>query len=233
MQTALSDYRKSFNDYDMISTSLDFTTDDFLSPGRHNALFEESIRFASGGRAILNDLLDDSTDEPPMCESSSSFVTESLRNPSVTAVFKLAEEWKKQGEISFLISLVQASPEIIRGEKIARRLKALRQMTIEDDDGDISSDSMRSFFEFLSHHPRCNYPEITLTPDGEIYARWKGPEKSRLSIHFLFKSRVHYVLFAPDRKRPDIMDRISATASVDTVLEIADRAYEIAGWVTE
>ena len=133
----------------------------------------------------------------------------------------------------FLISLVQASSEIIHGAKIARRLKALRQMTIEDDDGDISSDSMRSFFEFLSRYPRCKYPEITLTPDGEIYARWKGPENSLFSIHFLFKSRLHYVLFAPDRKRPDIMDRLSATASVDTVLEIADRAYEIADWVTE
>ena len=153
----------------------------------------------------------------------------------VAAILKLTEDWKKEGEMGYILTLLQDSREIKHGKRIIQRIQALRQMARDDEneDGDISSDSLRSFYEFLSKHPEVNYPDISLTPDGDIYARWKGRDRSLFSVHFLPQSRVRYVVFAPDRKRSDLMDRISGTSSVDTVLETADRAYGVIGWLRE
>jgi hypothetical protein len=160
---------------------------------------------------------------------------EPVQNTQVAVILKLAEDWKKEGEMGYILTRLQGSREIRHGERIVRRIRALRQMVRDDEneDGDISSDSLRSFFEFLSLHPELNYPDISLTPDGDIYARWKSRDRSLFSIHFLPQSRVRYVVFAPDRKRPDLMDRVSGTGSVDTVLETADRAYGVIGWLRE
>lgn len=151
----------------------------------------------------------------------------------VSVTIKVLEDWKREGEPGYLLSRMEDSSEMTHGKRIAQRIRALRQMVREDDDGDIALDSLRSFYDFLSLHPEVGYPEITLTPDGNIYACWKSRDRALFSIHFLPQSRVRYVVFAPDRKRPHLMDRISGTSSVDTVLETADRAYGVTGWVRE
>lgn len=66
----------------------------------------------------------------------------------------------------------------------------------------------------MSLHPKLNYPDISLTPDGDSYARWKGCGRSLFSVHFLPQSRVRYVVFALDRKRPDLMDRASELETI-------------------
>ena len=135
--------------------------------------------------------------------------------------FRATEDWKRRGELDHLIGLLQDSAEIRCGEKMARRVRALRQMAIEDGDTGMGADSLRSFLEFFTLNPSLKYPEISLTPDGDIYARWKGPQKMLLSIHFLPESRVRYVLFAPDHRRPALINRASGTDSVYGVLQTA------------
>lgn len=217
------------------SPAAGITSDDFLSPEKQSYLFRRTINDVVVGQDGLSRFPENQTALWATFENSLLTPTVSAQNTQVAAILKLAEDWKQEGEMGYLLARLQNSREIRYGERIVRRIRALRQMVRDDEneDIDISSDSLRSFFEFMSLHPKLNYPDISLTPDGDIYARWKGCGRSLFSVHFLPQSRVRYVVFAPDRKRPDLMDRASGTSSVDTVLETADRAYGVIGWLRE
>lgn len=211
------------------------TSDDFLSPEKQSDLFRrtiEDVAVRPGGWAEFPE-----NQTALWASSGNSLLTAiaPVQYTPVAAILKLAKDWKKEGEMGYILARLQGSREIRHGERIVRRIRALRQMVRDDEneDSDISSDSLRSFFEFLILHPDLNYPDISLTPDGDIYARWKGRDRSLFSVHFLPQSRVRYVVFTPDRKRPDLMDRVSGTSSVDTVLETADRAYGVIGRLRE
>lgn len=211
------------------------TSDDFLSPKKQSDLFRRTIEDVAIGQGRWARFPENQTALWATFGNSLLTTIAPVQNTPVAAILKLAEDWKKEGEMGYILARLQDSREIRHGERIVRRIRALRQMVRDDEneDGDISSESLRSFFEFLSLHPELNYPDISLTPDGDIYARWKGRDRSLFSVHFLPQSRVRYVVFSQDRKRPDLIDRISGTSSVDTVLETADRAYGVIGWLRE
>ena len=159
--------------------------------------------------------------------------TDRIQSTTVSVVLKLVDDWKKEGEPEYLLSRIEQSTDIRHGRRITGRVRALRQMMREDEGTDISPGSLRSFYEFLNLSPDLSYPGISVTPDSDIYVRWKGPDRSLFSIHFLPGLRVRYVIFVPDRRRLKLMDRISGTGSVDTILETADRAYGVNAWVKE
>ncbi len=209
------------------------TGDALLSPEKQSDLFRRTMENVAVGQGVRVKFPENPTALWINAGDYSQNTMEPVKFTQVAAVFKLAEDWKKEGEMGYILTLLQDSHEIKHGKRIIQRIRTLRQMALDDEDGDISSDSLRSFYEFLSMHPEVNYPDISLTPDGDIYARWKGRDRSLFSIHFLPQSRVRYIVFAPDRKRPDLMDRVSGSGSVYTVLETADRAYGVGGWVRE
>lgn len=148
---------------------------------------------------------------------------------------ELIKSWKRKKELSDLISQIRDLTEARHAERIALRLDYLRNNFAEDEAGerDISADSLRDFIKFLNLHPNIRYPEITLTPSGNVYIRWKGEHKSLFSILFLSSQNVQFVVFAPNERHPEIINHISGTETVDTVLEKLDKAYGVASWVTE
>jgi len=46
----------------------------------------------------------------------------------VAAILKLTEDWKKEGEMGYILTLLQDSREIKHGKRIIQRIQALRQM---------------------------------------------------------------------------------------------------------
>jgi len=163
----------------------------------------------------------------------SAITTDRVLSSPASLFLKLAEDWKKEGEPGYLLSRIEGSSEIRHGRKIAGRIRELRQILREDDSSDISPDSFRSFYEFLNLNPDVSYPGISVTPDGDIYARWKGADRELFSIHFLSGLRLRYVVFSPDRVRQCCTNRSSGIGFVETILEIVDRAYEVNKWVKE
>lgn len=148
-------------------------------------------------------------------------------------VMKMAEDWKNENDPGYILNRLESSIEIKHGKRIARRISELRRMVWEDGDDDITASSLQSFHEFMTLHPNVVYPDISLTPDNDVYARWKGPDHFLCGVHFVQESRVRYVVFAPDRKRKNITDRITGTGSVESFFEALDRAYDVARWVIE
>lgn len=230
--SALQHIEKTGNSGNIFPAAV-ITGDALLSPEKQSDLFRRTMENVAVGQGVSVKFPEYPTALWVTAGDYSLNTMEPVKFTQVAAVFKLAEDWKKEGEMGYILTLLQDLREIKHGKRIIQRIRTLRQMARDDENGDISSDSLRSFYEFLSMHPEVNYPDISLTPDGDIYARWKGRGRSLFSVHFLPQSRVRYVVFAPDRKRPDLMDRISGSGSVYNVLETADRAYGVGGWVRE
>jgi len=150
-------------------------------------------------------------------------------------LFDLLDAWRYEVEIYDLVSRIGQSSEIINATRIALRLYQLQEIWGGEspDNCDMSSDSLRSFRDFLVFHPRVRYPDITLTPSGNIYARWKSDNKSLLSIQFLPERKVRFVSFVPNRKHANELNRISGNDFVDTVMDNLNRAYGVHNWVME
>lgn len=147
----------------------------------------------------------------------------------------LLDSWKCGPEIDGLISRIRQNTLAPNAELIAQRLNHLWKMSeVEETDSCVvSSDSLRSFERFSNIYPRMRYPDITLTPGGDVYARWKGSNRSLLSIQFLPEMRVRFVVFAPNQRHPEELNRASGNDFVDTVIDNLSRAYGVSNWVLE
>src|SRR3972149_2712860 len=119
-----------------------------------------------------------------------------------------------------IILQIRFSQLIRYGERISNRLSDLRRAVREEDgeDAEISADSLRGFISFLKMYPNIRYPDIALTPDGNIYARWKGDRGALFSVEFLPDSKVGYVVFSPLLNRAGELSRHSGIDSVENAL---------------
>lgn len=138
-------------------------------------------------------------------------------------------------DVANLISQIRFSQNISHAERISNRLSDLRGM-VRDEDGenaDLSAESIQSFFSFLKMYPNIRYPDITLTPAGHIYSRWKGDNGSLFSVEFLPDFKVGYVVFAPTPRHSSELSRNSGIDFVDTVFSRINAAFAISVWVLE
>jgi len=147
-------------------------------------------------------------------------------------VLELTAQWKQQ-EISILIDQFVESNEIESGKKIRSRLLSLQEMVQEEEGAEagISPDSLRGFFTLLHQIPGVRPPEITLTPGGEVYARWKGELESLFAVQFLTDEKVRFVVFRRNVRHPRLVNRLSGVDAVDTVLETANKACSVFDWI--
>jgi hypothetical protein len=145
---------------------------------------------------------------------------------------EMAEMCSKQ-EIDALLDQIQTCCEPELGSALISRLSFLREV-LEEEQGskaDISSESLRGLLLFLPRLGRIRSPEISLTPDLDVYLRWKLDTSRLFAVHFLGHKKVRFAAFAPNPRHPGIVDRISGTATVDTVLEMADRSCSVGDWI--
>jgi len=115
--------------------------------------------------------------------------------------------------------------------KLARRLQYLYEVRKEElpEEQPLSSDSLFSFYEFLKQNPDLEYPQVTLTYEGNIHAVWRKSDRQLFAIDFVGKDDIHYVLFAPNWKRLGRVIRISAQTTRDHLLE--EIAHYQVNWV--
>ncbi|MDZ7760067.1 MAG: hypothetical protein U5L00_07420 [Desulfovermiculus sp.] len=153
-----------------------------------------------------------------------------LADPSV--MDEMAEICSKQ-EIDALLDQIQTCCEPELGNSLASRLCFLREV-LEEEQGpevDISPESLRGLLLFLPRLGRVKQPEISLTPELDVYLRWKLDTSRLFAVHFLGHRKVRFVVFTPNSRHAGIVDRISGTATVDTVLDMADRSCSVRDWI--
>jgi hypothetical protein len=89
----------------------------------------------------------------------------------------------------------------------------------DPEDGSISIDSMRNFINFLQNTTNLKCPSAALTPSNEIHAQWRTAPNRHLAVVFLQTGETRFVIFSPNSKDPELIDRISGFTSVDSLLE--------------
>lgn len=123
-------------------------------------------------------------------------------------------------QVQQLIFRIRISISIPNNERIANRLNSLFNAAKEEDPDSpgISSDSIRSFYHFFKKYTNLKYPIITLTPDNDIYASWKGGQNQVFSVHFVSEEDTRFVIFRPNKNHPERKIISYGTDTVDTLL---------------
>ena len=123
----------------------------------------------------------------------------------------------EENQVNRLLLFIKISNE----ENWANRLYELHN-TAKEDDPDyigISSESLNNLNTFLQRYRDLKLPKITLTPEHNIYISWKN-DNFLFSIHFLPKRKINFVLFMTNEEHPDKKDRLTGTATVDSINEL-------------
>ena len=127
----------------------------------------------------------------------------------------------EEDQVQELIFQIRKSLFITYHESLANRLLVLFKDAKEEDPNSlgITAGSFRNFYNFLRLHTNLNCPSISLTPDYNIYASWRGEQNQVFSVHFLPNGDARFVIFKPNDKHPERKIRLSGTATTDTLIK--------------
>jgi hypothetical protein len=145
----------------------------------------------------------------------------------------VSQLWKCHATVHNLVRLIRES-SISHVQRIAERVEHLLAISIQEQPEScaMSSNSIKGFMKFLELHKNIRYPNLTLTPNGEIYAQWKRG-RSLLGIQFLSDLDVKFVVFTPNPQHPEKTNRVSGSDTVDRIFENLEKIYAISNWVSQ
>ena len=140
----------------------------------------------------------------------------------------------EEDQVQELIFRIKRSRMISYRESLANRLLMLYNDAKEEDPdcNGIAAESLRNFINFIKLHTDIKYPTISLTPDYNIYASWRGEQNRVFSVHFLPNTDVRFVMFKPNDRHPERKIRISGIATIDILMETLT-PYCIEDWISE
>jgi hypothetical protein len=146
---------------------------------------------------------------------------------------ELDEHLTNDEKIKNLIEYVREESNIQFANELAVRLDFLRDAVNEDSDEiPISTESLRNFISFLRKTPNLKYPNVVLTPSNEIRAQWRTASNRHFAVVFLPTEETRYVIFTPNPKEPDKIDRLSGITSVGTLMETV-QPHKVLEWASE
>ncbi len=116
-------------------------------------------------------------------------------------------------------------------KELANRLLSLFH-DAKEEEVSINIDSFRNFYSFFQLNSKLKCPTISLTPENDIYASWKGEQNRLFSVHFLPGGSVRFVVFKPNDRHPEQQIRLSGTATSDILMETV-APYDIWDWISE
>jgi len=139
-----------------------------------------------------------------------------------------------EDQVQELIFQIRKSLSITCRESLAHRLLTLFNDAKEEDSASlgISVGSIRNFFNFFRLHTNLKCPTISLTPDYNIYASWRGEQNRVFSVHFLPNGDTRFVIFKPNDRHPGRQIRLSGIATTDVLMEtvVPD---SVSDWISE
>jgi hypothetical protein len=116
-------------------------------------------------------------------------------------------------------------------ERLANRLEYLVEASQEEYpyQSPISSESLRWFVYLLISTPNLVYPDVVLSPSGNIRVEWHAARNRHFAIEFSPDGNARFVVFAPDSKHPMKTSRFSGIVSVEALIETV-RPYGVLKW---
>ena len=149
----------------------------------------------------------------------------------ITQVTLLKNE---EDQVQELIFRIKRSIAISNRKNLANKILTLFNDAKEEDPDclGIAAESLRNFYNFFHLHTDIKCPTISLTPDYNIYASWRGEQNRVFSVHFLPNGDVRFVIFKPNDRHPGRQIRLSGIATTDILMEtVAPNA--VSYWVSK
>lgn len=130
------------------------------------------------------------------------------------------------------ISQLEAQLVVSYRSILVKALLELFGYAMEENPGraGISIGSLRSFCNFLQLYPRLKCPDVSLTPDNDIYASWTLARHELFSARFLSSNVVDWVVFTRNKLNPEMIDRGSGTTLTSTLMQTI-QPYGVSHWV--
>jgi len=130
----------------------------------------------------------------------------------------------EEDQVQELIFQIRKSLTITYHESLANRILILFNDAKEEDPDclGIAAESLHNFYNFFRLHTNLKRPTISLTPDYNIYASWRGEQNRVFSVHFLPNGDTRFVIFKPNDKHPERKIRLSGTATSDTLIKTVE-----------
>ena len=130
-------------------------------------------------------------------------------------------------DMTTVLSRLLATPLPFKA-RLADRIANLAAVFPDDYDGrQLSARSASGLVDFLEAGPPSGYPDLTLTPAGDCYAEWRGPQGRKVAIEFLDSGEAHHLLFHPNPRHPQRIDRLAGTTTTDALPETMAKAGPI------
>ena len=149
-------------------------------------------------------------------------------------LFSVLESTKQSIVLEVLKEFLNSSGKEAFPKDLIERLTYLEEVSEEEypEQGLISEGSLRFFLHFiqwLTRFPSFDYPDVVLTPEGNISAIWKPAKNRYFDLEFLKDGVVRFVGSYPGTKAPSKMIRFSGRTTIDNLLE-ASQFPHILGW---
>ena len=130
-----------------------------------------------------------------------------------------AQDQSAPGDFKTCLGLINLS-DLPFKERLLARLASLEVAFAEDyDGGRLSARSGSALVNFLQADRSFGYPDITATPSGDLYAEWRGSNGCKFAIEFLNSGDARFLLFAPNPKHPDRIDRLTGLTTSDALTQ--------------
>ena len=140
----------------------------------------------------------------------------------------------EEDQVQELIFQIRKSLSITYHESLANRILILFNDAKEEDPDclGIAAESLRNFYNFFRLHTNLKCPTISLTPDYNIYASWRGEQNRVFSVHFLPNGDTRFVIFKPNDRHPGRQIRLSGIATTDTLMKTVESSG-VWDWTSE
>jgi hypothetical protein len=140
----------------------------------------------------------------------------------------------KDDETKNLVTRIGRNSRLSCREELANRLAELFSDSKEEDPDSvgINADSLRSFNTLLSSYPNLKCPEVSLTPDNDLYISWKREQDKLFSVHLFPNGDSRFVLFLPNDLHPGRPIRISGLTTTDKLIETVS-SQGVLDWIQE
>jgi hypothetical protein len=145
----------------------------------------------------------------------------------------LDEKLADEVQVMMLIDFIRKGSKIKFAHELANRLYYLHDIVNEDpDEIPISIESLRNFISFLQDTSNLKNPSVVITPSGEIRAQWRTAPNRHFAAAFLPSGDARFVIFKPNPKDPDKIDRFSGITSTDALMETV-QPHGILEWAAQ
>ncbi|MBN1546406.1 MAG: hypothetical protein JW902_07090 [Syntrophaceae bacterium] len=191
-----------------------------------NDLLEMDIRNWWAKRRMDALLRKSSITTEPIDEAATPAESES---PFDEIIDRLGDDEKINEIVKFLNQTTIAFPK-----RLAERIQFLFEASKEEypDEVAILPESLKNFVSFLQTEPNLKYPDVVLSPDKNICAQWRTAPNRHFSVEFLPTGDARFVIFSPDPKQPDKINRISGIVSLDSLMRTA-QPHGVRSWCAQ